>query len=227
MIGAELTVQLVILRFFAGLLIATVQGATIAAAAVMLGDKGPRYDGRLSLMPTRHVDLLGLGALMLTGFGWSRPVAIEAAELRGGRWGLVGIVLIGSAVLLLLAYLVLLLVAPALALLPYTAGITTAAFLRLAARLCVWMALFTLPLPPLTGASARGGGPPPAGGGRHGDRLGTPRRLGARRHAVRAGAGLWLRRCCSPRRSGPCDSARGWRRAMPSARSTRPARLPA
>jgi hypothetical protein len=152
-IGAELTVQLVILRFFAGLLIATVQGATIAAAAVMLGDKGPRYDGRLSLLPTRHVDLLGLGTLMLTGFGWSRPVAIEAAELRGGRWGLVGIVLIGSAVLLLLAYLVLLLVAPALALLPYTAGITTAAFLRLAARLCVWMALFTLlPLPPLTGA---------------------------------------------------------------------------
>ncbi len=153
MIGPELTIQLVVLRLFAGLLIATVQGAVIAAAAVLLGDKGPRYDGRLTLNPVRHVDLLGLGSIMLTGFGWSTPVAIETAQLRFGRWGLVIAALAGSVALCALAYLILLLIIPALTLLPYTAGLTAAAFVRVAARLCAWMALFTLlPVPPLAGA---------------------------------------------------------------------------
>lgn len=153
MISAELTLQLMVFRFLAGLIIATVQGATIAAVAVLLGDKGPRYDGRLTLMPFGHVDLLGLGSMMVSGFGWSKPVAIETAQLRFGPWSPVIAALAGSAALLAVGYLLLLLVIPALTLLPYTAGLTTAAFLRVAARLCVWMALFTLlPVPPLAGA---------------------------------------------------------------------------
>lgn len=149
----DLTLPLVLMRLVAGLIIATIQGATIAATAALLGDRGPRFDGRLTLLPLRHVDLLGLGSIMLSGFGWSRPVAIEAAQLRLGRWGLVAAVLAGSGVLLVLAWLLLLAVIPALTMLPYTAGITIAAFLRVAARLCVWMAIFTLlPLPPLAGA---------------------------------------------------------------------------
>lgn len=153
MISSELTIQLVLMRLFAGLIIVTVQGAAIAAAAVLLGDKGPRYDGRLTLMPFGHVDLLGLGSIVLTGFGWSKPVAIEAAQLRFGRLGLVIATLAGSVALLLVAYLILLLVIPLLTLLPYTSGLTAAAFVRLTARLCVWMALFALvPLPPLAGA---------------------------------------------------------------------------
>lgn len=153
MIGSELTLQLLALRLFAGLLIVTVQGATIAAMAVLLGDKGPRYDGRLTLLPFGHVDLLGLAALVLSGFGWSKPVAIEAAQLRFGRFGLVIVALASSAVLLALGFLVLQLTIPLLTQLPYAAGVTAAAFLRVTARLCVWMALFTLlPVPPLVGA---------------------------------------------------------------------------
>jgi Zn-dependent protease len=149
----ELTLQLVAMRLFAGLIIATVQGATIAGVAVLLGDKGPRYDGRLTLIPSGHVDLLGLGSLMLTGFGWSKAVAVDAAELRFGRWGLVLVALAGSLALLVTACLILLLVIPLLTLLPYTAGVVAAAFVRNAAQLCVWMALFTLlPVPPLAGA---------------------------------------------------------------------------
>ncbi len=153
MIGPDLTIQLVVLRFLAGLIIAAVQGAAIAATAVLLGDKGPRYDGRLTLLPFGHIDLLGLGSLILTGFGWGKPVAIEAAQLRPGRWGLVAATLAGSIALLATAYLLLLLVIPLLTLLPYTAGMTAAAFVRIAARLCIWMALFALlPVPPLAGA---------------------------------------------------------------------------
>lgn len=153
MIGADLTIQLVVMRLIAGIIIATVQGATIAAAAVLLGDKGPRYDGRLTLLPTSHVDLLGLGLMALAGVGWSQPVAVETAQLRGGRWGLVAVALAGTLVLLLLAWLMLLLTVPILTSIPDTAGITLAAFLRVAARLSVWVAIFTLlPLPPLAGA---------------------------------------------------------------------------
>lgn len=153
MISPDLTIQLVVLRLFAGLLMVSVQGATIAAVAVLLGDKGPRHDGRLTLFPFPHVDVLGLGSLMLSGFGWSRPVEIDAAQLRLGRWGLVLAALAGSAALLVIGYLLLLLAIPLLTHLPYSAGIAAAAFVRLAARLCVWMALFALlPVPPLAGA---------------------------------------------------------------------------
>jgi Zn-dependent protease len=153
MIGEDLTFQLLVMRLLAGVILFTVQGAAIAAAAVLLGDRGPRYDGRLSLLPVSHVDFLGLGSIVLTGFGWGRPVAIEAEKLRIGRWGLVVAVLAGSATLLLLGVLLLLVVIPLITLLPYTWGLTTAAFVRLAARLCVWMALFALlPIPPLAGA---------------------------------------------------------------------------
>ncbi len=153
MIGSDLTLQLVLLRLLAGLLMTAVQGAAIAGAAVLLGDKGPRYDGRLTLVPFGHIDLVGLASIMLSGFGWSKPVAIETAQLRLGRWGLVAAALAGSAALLALGYLLLLAVIPLLTLLPYTAGLTAVTFVRVAARLCVWMALFTLlPVPPLAGA---------------------------------------------------------------------------
>ncbi len=153
MISTDLTVQLVLLRLLAGIIIATVQGAVIAGVAVLLGDKGPRYDGRLTVLPWGHIDLLGLGSLMLTGFGWGRPVAIDSGKLRLGRWGLVVAVLVASAALLLVGFLLLLLAAPLLRGLDYTAGVTAAAFVREAAGLCVWMALFSLlPIPPLAGA---------------------------------------------------------------------------
>ncbi len=152
MTGLDLTIQLVVLRLFAGLIIATVQGATIAAAAVLLGDTGPRHDGRLTLLPFGHIDMLGLGSIMLTGFGWGRPVAIDAGKLRLGRWGLAVPVLAASGMLLVVGNLILLLVIPLLTFLPYTAGLGAAAFVRVAARLCVWMALFSLlPIPPLPG----------------------------------------------------------------------------
>jgi Zn-dependent protease len=153
MIGTDLTVQLLVLRLIAGLIIATVQGAVIAGMAVLLGDQGPRYDGRLTLLPWGHVDVLGLGSLMLTGFGWGRPVAIDPDKLRLGRWGLVLAVLAQSAALLLAGVVLLLLAIPLLRVLDFTAGVTAAAFVREAARLCVWMALLSLlPIPPLAGS---------------------------------------------------------------------------
>lgn len=153
MIGPELTIQLVAMRLLAGIVIAIVQSLAIAHAARRLGDDGPGHDGRTRPLSFAHVSLPGLGALMLTGFGWAQPVAIAGDRLRGGRLALVFPVLAGSAALLLLGFALLTLAAPALRSLDVTAGLTAAAFVRVAGRLCVWMALFSLlPVPPLAGA---------------------------------------------------------------------------
>src|SRR3569833_1789810 len=86
MIGPGLTVDLVVMRLIAGVIIALVQGLAITAVAVLLGDKGPRYDGRLTAWPWGHVDLVGLLSMTHSGFGWGRPVAVDPGQLRFGRW---------------------------------------------------------------------------------------------------------------------------------------------
>ncbi|MBE6047407.1 MAG: site-2 protease family protein [Clostridium sp.] len=45
-----------------------------AKVADMLGDKTPRFQGRLTLNPASHIDPLGALMIILCGFGWAKPV---------------------------------------------------------------------------------------------------------------------------------------------------------
>lgn len=56
-----------------------------AASAVALGDNTPKNDGRLSISPFAHLDLFGFVALMLAGFGWGKPVAINSYNFKNRR----------------------------------------------------------------------------------------------------------------------------------------------
>ncbi|MBI2215873.1 MAG: site-2 protease family protein [Candidatus Rokubacteria bacterium] len=47
-----------------------------------LGDPTPRLAGRLTLNPISHIDPLGALALVLAGFGWAKPVPVNAGNLR-------------------------------------------------------------------------------------------------------------------------------------------------
>ena len=148
----ELTLQSIAFRILALLVIAGVHGGMVAGAAVLLGDKGPKYDGRLTIVPTGHMDLVGTISLIVFGFGWIRPVAIDAAQFRVGRIGIAVVILAGFLGLNVAAVLLEALVLPALTTLPHTTALTTAAFLRTASDLSIWIALFSLvPIPPLTG----------------------------------------------------------------------------
>lgn len=148
----DLTLQLIAFRVLALLIIAAVHGGIVAGAAVFLGDKGPKYDGRLTLMPASHVDLVGATSLVVFGLGWAKPMAIDAQQFRIGKIGIVVVILAGFFGLLVTAAFLAALILPALTTLPYTAGLTTAAFLRAASSLSIWFALFGLiPIPPLTG----------------------------------------------------------------------------
>ena len=147
---SDLTLQLLGFRVLALLIIAGLHGGVLAAAAVLLGDKGPRYDGRLTVAPTAHVDLLGAIGLVLFGLGWTKPIDVDGRALRIGPVGVIVVVVAGFLGLLGLAALLDALVAPVLTTMSHTAGLTTAAFLRAASSLSIWYALFNLiPVPPL------------------------------------------------------------------------------
>ena len=57
-------------------------------AAVKLGDPTPRYGGRLSLNPFAHIDYLGALCILLFGFGWAKPVSVNARNFKSPKLGM-------------------------------------------------------------------------------------------------------------------------------------------
>ncbi len=49
-----------------------------AYMADFLGDPTPRLTGRLSLNPIKHLDLMGTLLFIFCGFGWAKPVQVDA-----------------------------------------------------------------------------------------------------------------------------------------------------
>ncbi len=73
-----------------GIAVALVLGITFhefshAFVADQLGDRRPRALGRVSLNPMRHIEPLGAILFLIAGFGWGRPVPVNAYALRGGQ----------------------------------------------------------------------------------------------------------------------------------------------
>ena len=149
---SDLTLQTIGFHVLALLIIVGIQGAILAGTAVLLGDKGPKYDGRLTIVPFRHIDLVGAISLVIFGLGWAKPMDIDSQQFHIRSFGIVVTILIGFIGLLVTATLLYELVPTALMMLPFTVGIATAEFLRTASSLTVWFALLSLiPIPPFTG----------------------------------------------------------------------------
>jgi Zn-dependent protease len=148
----DLTLSQLIMRLCAVLLVSTLQGAAMAAAACALGDWGPRHDGRLTLNPFRHVDALGGLLGLVFSIGWAKWIAVDPRDLRHGRVDLVLVVIVGLAAILF-GVLALRLLRPfLLPLLPDTAAATSFELIRTTIELGVWfVALGLLPIPPLPG----------------------------------------------------------------------------
>ena len=150
---ADFTLQQIVLRFCAMVLIVGVHGAVVAATACTLGDPGPRYDERLRLSPLAHIDLLGFASGVLFGVGWIKPVAIDPAALRSGRIGLVVIVATAAIAILTFAVVLQLLRPLLLPFLGDTPSTLTFGLIETIGQLGIWFALINLfPAPPLTGS---------------------------------------------------------------------------
>ena len=54
-------------------------------AAVKLGDPTPRYQGRLTINPFRHIDYLGAACILLFGFGWAKPVGVNPSNFKNPK----------------------------------------------------------------------------------------------------------------------------------------------
>jgi Zn-dependent protease len=77
--------QSLILMAPALLLAVTVHEVAHGWVADRLGDPTARMLGRLTLNPLPHIDPFGALAFVLAGFGWAKPVPVNAANLRHPR----------------------------------------------------------------------------------------------------------------------------------------------
>ncbi len=59
-----------------------------ALVADTLGDPTPRRAGRVSLNPLAHLDPAGTVLLFLVGFGWGKPVPVDARHFRRPEAGM-------------------------------------------------------------------------------------------------------------------------------------------
>jgi Zn-dependent protease len=148
----DLSLHQLIIRAGACILVSAIHGFALAAIARALGDRGPQFDGRLTINPFRHLDIIGAPTMILFQLGWIRPIAIDPAELRFGQLGLI-VCVFGSIAMTLAVIVVLLgLRIPALKYMPEAFVPTAIATLNESVAMCTWLAAFNLvPLPPLTG----------------------------------------------------------------------------
>jgi Zn-dependent protease len=91
-----------------GLLTALIVGTTFhefshAFVADQLGDHRPRAMGRVSLNPLHHLDPMGTIFFLIAGFGWGKPVMVNAYALRPGRVGMAWVAVAGPLANLVVA----------------------------------------------------------------------------------------------------------------------------
>ena len=77
-----LFLQRLLLQLPALLVAVTVHELAHALVADRLGDPTARRLGRITLNPLPHIDPMGAICLVLAGFGWAKPVPVDARNFR-------------------------------------------------------------------------------------------------------------------------------------------------
>ena len=129
-----------------------------AWAANKLGDGSARLSGRMTLNPFAHLDLVGSIALLLSGFGWGKPVPVYMRNLNHPRRDMMLVALAGPASNVVFAILLLIL-RKVLSAFVVAAGVQSN-FVNILlwifekiVEISIYLAVFNmLPVPPLDGS---------------------------------------------------------------------------
>ncbi len=90
------TLERLAVRLLAALVALPLHEFAHAWMADRLGDPTARLQGRMTLNPKAHIDPVGFLLLLLTGFGWAKPVPVNPYNLRG-RYDMAWVALAGPA----------------------------------------------------------------------------------------------------------------------------------
>lgn len=124
-----------------------------ARMAYTLGDHTGEREGRLTLNPVAHVDLLGFLALVTIGFGWGKPVPFNPYNLKYQKWGPTLVAIVGPISNLLFGTLCILLAGVLGRIFSWSSSNLLLITLSFMGYLNFLLLLFNLlPLPPLDGS---------------------------------------------------------------------------
>ena len=127
-----------------------------AFTAVKLGDNTPRWMGRYTVNPFAHIDYLGALFIILFGFGWAKPVSVNANNFRNPKRDMAITALAGPISNILVAFISLFICNLFLSVY-YKASFEILFYLSFffsyVAQINVYLAVFNLiPIPPFDGS---------------------------------------------------------------------------
>ncbi len=125
-----------------------------------LGDPTPRMEGRLTLNPIAHLDLIGTLLMIFTGFGWAKPVMVNPMYYKDRKKGMALTAAAGPLANLIMAFAVLVLYTISMVLLlklgiAMPRIVTSIVYVFIIRNLC-FMVFNFIPIPPLDGAKVLG-----------------------------------------------------------------------
>ena len=146
------------LYYLPGIIIGlTVHEFCHAYVAKMCGDSTAEEQGRITLNPLKHIDMVGFIFLIVAGFGWAKPVQFNEMNLRNPKYDVMKIAAAGPLSNAAIAMTLSIILSIATALYPLNYEDTT---LRMISEVTVYaiyinwgLFVFNLiPLPPLDGS---------------------------------------------------------------------------
>lgn len=133
-----------------------------AWVSTKLGDPTPRYEGRLTLNPLAHLDLVGTILMILTGFGWAKPVGVNPMYYKDRKKGMALTAIAGPIANLIMAFFgvligtVLLIIGSKLGWSGVVISNINFIFYLFAFRNLRFMVFNLIPIPPLDGSKVLG-----------------------------------------------------------------------